>query len=529
MQRSYWILVPVLLLAAAASAPAQITEEALLDSLQRTAFNYFWNEANPSNGLIKDRSASWSPCSIASLGFGLTAICVGIDHGWVTREAGRERILTALETLWNAPQGSGASGIAGYKGLFYHFLDMNTATRVWDSELSTIDTALLFAGILFAKQYFDTEDSLDVAVRAHADSLTRRADWEFMRAGGSGIRMGWKPGTGFSGFGNWIGYNEAMILYIIALGSPTYPVPASTWNYWTSGYSWQTWYGQSYVNFPPLFGHHYSHCWIDFRCIQDAYMRNRGITYFENSRRATLAQRAYCMANPFNHIGYSDSLWGLTAGDGPDGYEARGAPPAQNDDGTITPTAAVSSIPFAPEVCIPAARNMYNAYGAQLWMQYGFRDGFNLSRGWWGPDVIGIDQGPIILMIENYRNGSVWERFMENEDIQLGLGRAGFETTVTDVALEESGAPLGEGLFLSGAPNPFRAETVVRFLLPERGHVKLSVYNVAGREVARLVDDERSAGPHEVLLDGAALPSGVYYYRLESGSLSLTERCVLLR
>jgi hypothetical protein len=349
-----------------------------------------------------------------------------------------------------------------------------------------------------------------------------------MRNSGSGIRMGWKPGTGFSGFGNWIGYNEAMILYIIALGSPTHPVPASTWTYWTSGYSWQTWYGQSYVAFPPLFGHQYSHCWIDFRCIQDAYMQARGITYFENSRRATLAQRAYCIANPGGFLAYGDSLWGLTAGDGPDGYEARGAPPAQNDDGTITPTAAASSIPFAPEVCIPAVRNMYNALHSQLWTAYGFRDGFNIDRAWWGPDVIGIDQGPIILMIENYRTGDVWERFMRNADVQLGLQRAGFQTTMTEVAGEAGEPAMGLSLFPS-APNPFRDRAAIRFRLPSRSHVKLAVYDVAGREVARLVDDEQAAGPHEVLLDGAGLTSGVYYYRLQTEDATITKRCVLLR
>jgi hypothetical protein len=523
------LLTPVLLLVLAAStAGASITEEALLDSLQRTSFQFFWNEANPTTGLIKDRSTPGSPCSIASLGFGLTGICIGIDHGWVTRADGRDRILAALRTLWNSPQGSGASGFIGYQGLFYHFIDMSTATRVWDSELSTIDTALLFAGILFCREYFDGADSLDVEVRALADSITERADWEFMRNSGSGIRMGWKPVTGFSGFGNWIGYNEAMILYIIALGSPTHAVPASTWTYWTSGYDWQTWYGQTYVNFPPLFGHQYSHCWIDFRCIQDDYMLSHGITYFENSRRATLAQRSYCIANPGGQIGYSDSLWGITAGDGPDGYEARGAPPAQNDDGTITPTAAASSIPFAPEVVIPAIRNMYNAYRPQLWMQYGFRDGFNLSRAWWGPDVIGIDQGPILLMIENYLTGSVWNRFMQNADIQLGLQAAGFETTVTSVAEETSGRT--GGIFLApSAPNPFRESTTIRFRLPASAHVKLSVYDVAGREVARLVDDVRSAGAHEVTLRPEGLASGVYTYRLETGGTTATKRFVFLR
>ncbi|HEV8538408.1 MAG TPA: glucoamylase family protein, partial [Bacteroidota bacterium] len=300
---------------------AQITTDQLLDTLQHAAFDFFWNEANPSNGLIKDRSASGAPCSIASVGFGLTAICIGVDHGWVARESARDRVLTTLNTFWTGPQGGNESGYTGNYGLYYHFLDMSTSTRTWDSELSTIDTGLLLAGIVFARQYFDGSDSLETQVRALADSIYRRMNWNLMRNGNQGILMGWKPGTGFAGYGQWIGYNEAMIMYILAYGSPTHPITDQYgWQAWTSGYAWQTQYGYSYVNFPPLFGHQYSHCWIDFRNIADAYMRNRGIDYFENSRRATYAQRAYAIANPLGHTGYSDSLWGITASDGPEGY-----------------------------------------------------------------------------------------------------------------------------------------------------------------------------------------------------------------
>src|SRR6266850_1445785 len=371
------------LLAWAAPAHAQDTA-ALLDSVQYSAFRFFWYEANPATGLIKDRNTSGSPCSIASLGFGLSSICIGIDHGWVTRDQGKARVLAALQTLWNAPQGTATSGTAGYKGLYYHFLDMNTGLRMpgWNPELSTIDTALLFAGILDCKQYFNLSDATEDQIRALADAITGRADWAFMQNGNPGIMMGWKPENGFTNFGQWIGYNEAMILYILAIGSPTHPVPGSAWNTWTSGYTWATQRGQTYVLFPPLFGHQYSHCWIDFRSLQDAYMLGKGITYFENSR---------------------------------------GAPPFQNDDGTITPTAPASSIAFAPEICIPAIRNIYNAYHTQTWSSYGFSDGFNPTKNWWDIDDIGIDQGPIVLMIENYLNGSIWARIMQNADVLRGL------------------------------------------------------------------------------------------------------------
>jgi hypothetical protein len=311
------------------------------------------------------------------------------------------------------------------------------------------------------------------------------------------------------------------------MGSPTYPVPADSWNYWMLGYSWQTQYGQTYVVFPPLFGHQYSHCWIDFRNIQDAYMRSRGIDYFENSRRAALAAREYCRVNPENHIGYSDSLWGITAGDGPFGYQARGAPPEQNDDGTITPTAAISSLPFAPEAVIPTARHMYNTLKTQLWGEYGFRDGFNIDFGWWATDVIGIDQGPIIIMIENYLTGSVWSRFMQNTVIQTGLAQADFQPS-TGIGPDPGWWADAAGT-ISSAPNPFRDVTTIRFALSETGPVRLTVYNVAGREVARLVDEVRGAGPNEVQFSGEGLANGVYYYRLETEQGAVTKRCVLLR
>jgi len=510
---------------------AQITTDELLDTLQHTAFNFFWNEANASNGLIKDRSnangGGGAPCSIASLGFGLSAICVGADHGWVTREAARDRVLTTLRTLWNGPQGPGVSGTNGYKGFYYHFLDMTTAVRTWDSELSTIDSGLLFAGILDVKQYFTASDSAEAEIRALADSIYYRADWEWFRNYNPGLLMGWKPGTQFGGYGQWTGYNEAMIMYILAYGSPTHPIGDQYgWQAWTSGYSWQTQYGYTYVIFPPLFGHQYSHCWVDFRGIADAYMRGRGIDYFENSRRATLAQRAYCAANPGGWAGYSDTLWGITASDAPSGYSARGAPPPQDDDGTLVPTAPISSIPFAPDSVMPAIWNMWNNYHSQLWAQYGFRDAFNLTVNWWASDVIGIDQGPIIVMIENYRTGSVWSRFMQNVDIQRGLDRIGFQPVVS--VEHNPGTPESFALF-QNYPNPFNPLTVIRYSLHVTGFVTLRIYDVLGQEVAVLVDGVKSPGTYEVMFDATRLPSGVYCSRLMVGSFTQTRMMILLK
>jgi hypothetical protein len=521
------LMLTLALLTIAAPAGAQ-TAAALLDTLQYTAFQYFWNEANPANGLIRDRSTTSSPASIAAVGFGLSAIAVGADHGWVSRADAAERVRTTLRTFWYGPQGSAVSGTIGYRGFFYHFLDMATATRMvsWDTELSSIDTALLFAGVLDAKQYFEQNNATENEIRWLADSLYYRADWNFMRNNGSALRMGWKPVSGFLNFGEWIGYNEAMILYLLALGSPSRPGPASLWNAWTSGYDWDTLYGQSYVVFPPLFGHQYSHCWVDFRGLKDTYMSDpgRNIDYFENSRRATLAQRAYSIENPGGFVAYSDSLWGITASDVPSGYMARGAPPPENDNGTITPTAPISSLPFTPDESMAVIQYLWNHYRPQLWGPYGWRDAFNPTQNWYGPDVIGIDQGPIILMIENHLNGAVWQRMMRNPDIQRGLQRAGFTGLVA-----VGDPPPGEGPTLSLAgPNPFRTGTAVRLQLARAAEVRVTLFDPMGRRVATLAEGRLPPGGHVLQVPAGPLGAGLYLVGCEADGRSSALRLVHL-
>jgi hypothetical protein len=420
-----------------------------LEFLQRKAFDYFWLEANPANGLIRDRSRANSHCSIAAVGFGLTAIGIAIDHGWITRSQGRARVLRTLNTFWQSPQGIDVDGTIGYQGWFYHFLRMDNGRRAWKCELSSIDTALFLAGALYCRGYFDGAEADEVAIRDLAGRIYARINWQWMSDGRDSLAMGWHPESGFIK-ARWIGYNEAMILLLLGLGAPPSegavssppsrqrvddaqkgPLHAGFWREWTRGYQWNTSYGQSFVHFAPLFGHQYSHCWVDFRGIADDYMRRKGIDYFENSRRATLAQHAYCIANPGGFKGYSGRVWGLTACDGPGfgrfkAYSARGSPPSENDDGTIAPTAAAASIVFAPEICLPTLREFYDRFRPGIWTAYGFCDAFNLTADWWDPDVLGIDQGPILIMIENYRTGRVWKTFMKAPEIQRGLKAAGF-------------------------------------------------------------------------------------------------------
>ena len=428
---------------------------AFLDDVQRRTFGYFWDLSNPRNGLTPDRAPTRSFSSVAAVGFALTAYPIGVERGYVTRTEARNRVLTTLRFMYQAPQGAAMTGVIGYKGFFYHFLDMETGHRFAQVELSTIDTALFLAGALMCSQYFDGSDPDEVSIRAYADSLYRRVDWPWAMNNTARVTMGWRPDSGFISY-DWHGYNEGMLLYVLALGSPTYPVPASTWDAWTSTYRWGTFYGQPHLGFAPMFGHQYSHVWIDFRGIRDAYMRGRGIDYFENSRRATLSQRAYAIDNPMEWKGYSGEIWGLTAADGPkdttfviDGrtrrfhtYWARGAAEGEiRDDGTLAPTAAGGSIPFAPEITIPALMAMRNRYGENLYSTYGFLDSFNPTfdfsvpvqhgkvvpgQGWFDTDYLGIDQGPIIAMIENHRTGLVWREMREHPAIVRGLRRAGF-------------------------------------------------------------------------------------------------------
>ena len=407
------------------------SDDDFLEYLQATAFDFFWFEANPANGLIRDRTQPTSPVSIAAVGFGLSAICIGVDHGWITRGEAADRVLRTLQTFHSAPQGPEKTGAIGHKGWFYHFLDFDDATRFRNSELSSIDTALLLAGILDARQFFSRDTDRERTIRLLADKIFDRIDWKWMLNGGDTLTMGWHPESGFIS-ARWTGYNEASILYLLGLGAKqSNALEPKHWEAWTKTYQWRTSYGFSFIHFPPLFGHQYSACWIDGRDIADDFTARKGITYFENSRRATLAQREYCIANPQNFPGYGPEIWGLTACDGPGsngihGYIARGAPPAENDDGTIAPTAAGGSLPFAPRECIAALRAMYDRYREQIWCGYGFRDAFNLKENWWDEDVLGIDQGAILLMAENLRTGRVWKRMRGNEVLQRGLKRAGF-------------------------------------------------------------------------------------------------------
>ena len=430
-------------------------EEAFLDTLSERTFRFFWELGNPRTGLVPDRAPTPSFVSVAAVGFGLTAYPIGVERGYVSREAAAERTRNTLRFLWAAPQGDEPRGRTGHRGFFYHFLDPATGHRFETVELSTIDTALLLAGALFCQSYFDRDLPVESEARALADSIYLRVEWDWAEVRPPTISLGWTPEGGHLPY-DWRGYNESMILLILALGSPTYPASEGAWAAWAERCRWGEYQGLEHVGFAPLFGHQYSHVWIDFAGIRDSTMRAHGIDWFENSRRAVLAQRLYALENPAGFDGYGEGLWGLTACDGPldstltlDGrerafrtYAARGASFTEIvDDGTICPSAAGGSIPFVPEHTIPTLLAMRMTYGEHIFEEYGFLDALNPTLdvavrtqhgrvvpgvGWFDTDYLGIDQGPILAMLENYRSGLVWKTMRRNPHVVRGLEAAGF-------------------------------------------------------------------------------------------------------
>lgn len=397
------------------------SDEDFLNLLQNRTFLFFWNEANPETGLVKDRAANgeekdeYTMSSIASVGFALPAYVIGAERGWVSEKDAYRRVLNTLKFF--------KDDIYNNNGFYYHFVDMNTGERTGSVELSTIDTALFLGGVLFVRQYYKDSD-LDQGNKVYdlATELYERVNWPWMLDDGKTFTMGWKPNRKGGRFlpARWKHYDEAMLLYILGIGSPTTPVPADVWHNISRKIGR---YGEHIaIQSPPLFTHQYSHTFVDFRDKHDDYA-----DYFQNSVSATLANREFCIDQSVNFKTYAEDIWGLTACDGPSGYMAYGGKPGHaKHDGTVAPTAAGGSICFTPELSIKCLRNLYDNYKDDLWGRYGFYDSFNVDRKWVASDVIGIDQGTILLMIENYRTGLIWNYFMKNEEVVNAMDKIGF-------------------------------------------------------------------------------------------------------
>ncbi|MBC8453767.1 DUF3131 domain-containing protein [PVC group bacterium] len=394
-------------------------DDSFLNEFERRCFLFFWEEANPENGLIVDSakadgrgSDSNSVASIASVGFGLSGICIAEERGWITHADAYARVLTTLKYIWE--------DLPNEHGFFYHFLNIKTGKRAWKCEVSSIDTALLMAGVLTVRQYYKNTEIAELATKIY-----ERVDWPWMLNGGRRLSMGWKPESGFLET-HWDWYSEHMLLYLLAIGSPTHPIDAKIWQEWKRA-PVGTFAGKTYLQCPPLFTHQFSPAWIDFRNKRDAFA-----DYWQNSVLATLAQREYCasLSDKFPH--YSLKLWGLTSADGSEGYKAWGGPPEPADpkiNGTIVPCASAGSMPFVPKVCREALEYMHAEYGDKIWKRYGFVDAFNPHTGWTSSIVIGIDVGISLLMIENERSGIVWKNFMQNPEISAAMLKCGFVNT----------------------------------------------------------------------------------------------------
>ena len=418
------------------------SDAALLERFQRAAFDYFLAAYNPTNGLVADTSRAGAPSSIAVVGFALSAYAVASERAWLSRAEAARRVLQTLRFFWHSPQGE-APDASGYRGFYYHFLDMQSGRRAWQSELSVVDTGLLIAGVLTAGAYFDAQSPAEEEIRTLADALYRRVDWRWAQGGAATLRQGWKPDSGFFHYG-WEGYSEALIIYALALASPDYALSADTYGAWTATYQWENIYDRDYLYAGPLFIHQFSHVWIDFAGIRDEFMREKDSDYFENSRRAVAVQREFAQRNPHGFTGYDKDCWGISANDGPGiktlridaserhffSYAARGVPYGP-DDGTLAPAAALASLPFAPEEVLAALRALcarYPTMTANAQLPSGFNPtlGADAPQGWVSEGHFGLDQGVIVLMIENYRSQLTWRLTRRCPYVVTGLRRAGF-------------------------------------------------------------------------------------------------------
>jgi hypothetical protein len=440
---------------------ASVSDSQLLSDVEHRTFNFYWERVNHRNGLMADRWSTPSVCSITGTGFGLMAWPIGVERGWITRSQARDVTLRTLQFFEQLPQSEQSSGRGGYRGFYYQFIDMQTGLRSGTSVLSTVDTTWLQMGMLVAQGWFDQEDKKETEIRTLSQRLLDRTEWDWAQANsiGKAISMGWSPESGFMER-NWDGYNEGMPLYLLALGSRSHPAKDGAYDAWTAPFQ-NYWRGEGvhkHLSFGPHFAHQYAAVWMDLRGIRDATMRAAGFDYFENSRRATYAQRDYAVANPMGWDGYSKDIWGLSASDGPGdlvidfkgtptrfhGYAAYGpnGMPDEDDRGTLAPTAAVASIPFAPEICIPAVRALRNFQNGRLYGRYAFFDAFNPSfrdthvrlrsgdadarLGWVDNDYLSDNQGPILGMIANYKTGIIWNATRNVPNLVRGLNRAGF-------------------------------------------------------------------------------------------------------
>jgi hypothetical protein len=505
-----------------------MTDEEFLDMVQRTTFRYFWDYAHPISGLTRERLGSGETVTIGGSGFGVMALLVGIERGYVSREQGIGRMLTILNFLNTQAD--------RFHGAFPHWMNGTTGAVIpfgqYDDGGDLVETSFMVQGLLAARQYFDQSTTEEIEVRNLITQIWETVEWDWYRrtSFSNYLYWHWSPNYGWQMNFKLIGYNETMITYLLAIASPTHSVPANLYyDGWASStgyfinqtyYGYKLWVGDPYGG--PLFFAHYSFLGFDPRNKKDIYCN-----YFLNNENHTLINRAYCIANPQGHTGYGSDCWGLTASDDPWGYLAH--EPYSNDNGTITPTAALSSMPYTPTQSLSALKNFYRTYYSNLWGEYGFKDAFNLDVNWFANSYLAIDQGPIIDMIENHRSNLLWDNFMANPEIPAMLDSIGFVPDST-VGVNDKNLVADHFELFQNYPNPFNPGTLISWQLETASHVSLKIFNSIGEEIETLVDKYQEAGKHNsFFILNSSLPSGVYFYQLRAGSFVKTKKMMFLK
>ncbi|MFZ2322690.1 MAG: glucoamylase family protein [Ignavibacteriaceae bacterium] len=513
---------------AAIATTTSLPDSILLDSVQEATFKYFWDYAHPVSGLARERYGSGDIVTIGGSGFGVMAILVGIERGYITREQGIARILTILNFLTNKAD--------RFHGVFPHWLNGTSGTVIpfsqYDDGGDIVETSFMIQGLLAARQYFNKSTSDEEQIRNLITAIWESVEWDWYRKdNGNYLYWHWSPNYGWQMNFPLIGWMETMITYLLAIASPTHPVPASLYHDgWASSSTYLNgnyYYGiKLFVGPPygaPLFWTHYSFLGFDPRNKKDAYTN-----YFINNRNTALINHAYCVDNPHNYSGYDTNTWGLTASDGPFGYNAFSP---TNDNGTIAPTAAISSIVYTPQESITAIKSFFYEYGVNLWGTYGFKDAFNLSESWFAQSYLAIDQGPIIVMIENYRTQLLWNNFMANPEIQPMLDAIGFiPDSTTDV--DDEIQTVNDFRLVGNYPNPFNPSTTIVFNLPVREKVTVTIFNYLGEKVKDLINNEYEAGENQVVWNGLnddskQVSSGIYLYKISTGNNALYGKMIL--
>lgn len=515
----------------ASASTKALTDDEMLSMLEEATFRYFWDYAHPSSGMTRERTGSGNTVTSGGSGMGIMAILIGIERGFITREEGVNRMIKILNFLTTADK---------FHGAFPHWMDGSTGKVIpfsqYDNGGDLVETAYLMQGLLTARQYFNKATTGENIVRVLSTALWEQVEWNWYLKDSSGTVLYWHWSPDYKWQINMPirGWNETMITYLLAIASPTHPIPAGDYeNGWANSSSYKN--GKSFYGYPlyvgadyfgPLFFAHYSFLGFDPRGKKDKYAN-----YFINNRNATLINRAYCIENPKKFAGYNDVTWGLTASDDPEtGYAAH--EPVKVDNGTIAPTAALSSMPYTPMESIEAFKNFYHTYGAKLYGPYGFKDAFNVQKDWFDNNYLAIDEGPIVIMVENFRSGLLWKNFMANSEIAPMLEKIGFvaDTTTSGLKEESNGAMKFE--LKGNYPNPFNSSSTIEFILPLRQKVDITVFDVLGRKVKTLINGMMEKGKNFISWNGEssrneAVSSGIYIYTIRTAGLQLSGKMIL--